>query len=205
MPGDRLEATVSVASGAYLTVESPGAVRVFPSPRGVPATSATDLSVAAGGSLWWLPGTLIPYRDARLDSRMYVRLEPGATFALLDILTPGRTAMGERAAYARLDLRTRIDVGDQPVLIERALLDPAERPNLFERATTAFRCSGTLILVGYEFPRDIELEARDVWLGADGGPELAIVRAVSPSAAALRSALVTLLDRIGRFPTAGAT
>ena len=196
LPGDRLEAMASVDPGACLTVAAQGAARVYPSPHGVFARASTDLAVAAGGSLWWLPGALIPYRAACFESRVHVRLEPGASFALLDVLTPGRVAMGECAAYTRLDMRTRIDVAGKPVLIDRALLDPAARPARFGGERDAFRCFGALTLVGYDLPPGLDHEPTDVWLGADGDRGLAIVRGVSRSAARLRDVLLALLDRI---------
>lgn len=196
LPGDRLHAAVTVDPGAELVVEAQGAVRVYPSSCGVAAEATTELTVASGGSLWWLPGALIPYRAARYASYLHARLEPGARFALLDILTPGRVAMGERNAYARLDLRTRIDVAGRPVLIERALLDPDRRPPGPGDDRDAFRCSGALTLVGYDIPADAIQESGDVWLGADGGPELAVVRGAARSAASLRTVLVSLLERL---------
>ena len=195
-PGDRLEASVTVGPGACLVVEAQGAARLYPSLHGEDAESRMELAVAAGGSLWWAPGVLIPYRDARLVSRVHAHLEAGARFALLDILTPGRIAMGERDAYSRLDLRTRIDIAGRPVLIERALLDPKKCPSWPGSDQDAFRCSGALTLVGYDIPHDAIQESDDVWLGADGGPDLAVVRGAARSAAALRRALLSLLERL---------
>ncbi len=195
-PGDRLEASVTVDPGACLVVEAQGAARVYPSPHGEDAESGTDLAVAAGGSLWWIPGVLIPYQDARLVSRVHAHLETGASIALLDILTPGRVAMGERDAYSRLDLRTRIDVAGRPVLIERALLAPEKRPSGPGSDRDAFRCSGALTLVGYDIAYDAIQDSDDVWLGGDGGPDLAVVRGVARSAAFLRRVLLTLLERL---------
>lgn len=196
LPGDRLHATVTVDRGAELVVEAQGAARVYPSPHGLVAEAKTDLTVADGGTLWWLPGVMIPYRAARYESHVQVRLEPGARFALLDVLTPGRVAMGERDAFARLDLRTRIDVGGKPAFIDRALLDPVNRPAPSVGERDDSRCFGALTLVGYELPAAAIPDPSDVWLGADGDARLAIVRGVSRSAARLRDIMLWLLERL---------
>ncbi|MGH2615676.1 MAG: urease accessory protein UreD, partial [Thermomicrobiales bacterium] len=162
----------------------------------VPAQCTTSLAVAEAGTLWWLPGTLIPYRDARYSAHRHVSLDEGSHFAALEVLTAGRTAMGESDAYARLDLRLRIEVGGTPVLIERAVLDPNARPRPFRGGQEQFRCSGSLILVGYELPPDVENCQDDVWLGADSGPRIAVVRGASRAAEPLRVALMSVLYRL---------
>ena len=103
--------------------------------------------------------------------------------------------MGKCDLYTRLDLRLQIDVAGRPVLIERAVLDPLERPRTFAGQGEAFRCSGTLILVGYPLPQ-VEIGSfDDVWLSADEGPDFAIVRGVSRSVESLRDALLAFLPR----------
>ncbi len=197
LPGDRLAIDVTVEHGAFLAVIGQGATKLFSTPHGFPAELTTSLMVGGGGALWWLPGPLIPYRDAVYAAATHVTLDEEARFALLEIITPGRTAMGEREAYTRLDLRLRIDVAGKPVLIERALRDPAARPWGFSSHQDEFRCSGALILVGYSVPGALDGCRDNVWLGADGDEKLAIVRGVSRDAAPLRDALISVLNRLG--------
>ena len=78
--------------------EAQGATRLYPS-RGGEAAAEIALRVASGGTLWWLPGELIPFRDAAYQARSVASLESGARLAWLEIITPGRLAMGERDAY----------------------------------------------------------------------------------------------------------
>ncbi|MBA3449864.1 MAG: urease accessory protein UreD [Chloroflexia bacterium] len=193
LPGDRLAIDVTVVEGASLSVVGQSATKLYPSPSGLPAELRTSLTVGAGGALWWLPGALIPFRDAVYTSRTHVTLHEGSRFALLEIITPGRMAMGECHAYASLDLRLRIDVAGKPVMIERTMLDPIARPPAFAADRQDLRCSGALVLIGYPVPREIENCRADVWLGADGGPNLAIVSGVSYSAEPLRNALESVL------------
>lgn len=143
-----------------------------------------------------MPGPLIPYRDAHLTSRLHVSLHEHARLALLEVIAPGRVAMGECDLYTRLDLRLQIDVAGRPVLIERALLDPIARPRAFAADREAFRCSGMLILVGYPLPRNLNSGDDSVWIGGDAGPDVAIVRGVSRAAEPLRDALLSVLARI---------
>lgn len=193
LPGDRLETDVSVADGAALTVLGQGATRIYPSEHGIAAASRMTLRVRGTGTLWWLPGPLIPFRDARFEARTHVLLDNASRFASMEVITPGRTAMGECNAYQRLDLRLRIDVGGRARLIERALLDPRERPTAIAGSQGAFTCSGTLIMIGYSAPSALDSPGDGLWLGADGGVELMVVRGLARAAEPLRKALLDLL------------
>ena len=103
--------------------------------------------------------------------------------------------MGERDLYSQLDLRLRIESAGTPVLIERTLLEPVERPLTMTGSRGRFACFGSLIMTGYPVPSIAECAGRDVWLGADGGYDLAVVRGVSLAAAPLQSALGALLQQ----------
>ena len=192
-PGERLEIDINVKEGASLVVSAQGATKVYASPHGTAAEAATTLRVGRGASLCWLPGELIPFRDASYAARTEVHLEEGARFALLDILTPGRTAMGEVHAYRQLDLRLRVASRGKPILVERALLDPKREPLTLIGSQGDVPCIGTLILAGYELPARIGHRDDDLWLAGDGDGVIGLVRALGRSAAGLRAALLAVL------------
>jgi urease accessory protein len=195
LPGDRLTAEVQVADGGALVVTGQGATRLYPSTNGGVAEARTSLTVR-GGTLWWLPGPLIPFRDACYEARTNVGLAEGSRFAHLEVITPGRSAMGERFAYQRLDLRLRINVDGRPRFVERTLLDPRERPLTAIGRQGEFPCAGSLVMMGYPVPSMPDYPSDDIWLGADGSPSLAIVRGLARSAEALREALLGMLRAV---------
>jgi urease accessory protein len=195
-PGDLLEIDVKVDDGAALTVCSQGATKVYSSPTGIASELRTSISVGRGGTLWWLPGALIPFRDARYLARTTVTVAAGARFALIEVVTPGRLAMGERDRYGQLDLRLRIETCGAPLLIERAVLDPLVRPLEMAGRRGQFACSGSLITIGYPLPSIDDLAVQNVSLGADGGGDLGVVRGLSWAAAPLQSALRAVLYQV---------
>lgn len=200
-PGDRLRAEIVVGPAACLVVRGQGALKAYPSPSGALARSETRLDVAEGGALWWLPGELIPFRDAVMEQETSVRLAVGSRLALLDLVTRGRLAMGERDAFARLDLRLRIERDGCPLLIERALLEPRRRSLSDPGAFGAFGCVGTLLLVGYGERSLAPPPAEDgVWLGAAGDDRWTLVRALGPAADATRQALLAVLSAVAATP-----
>jgi urease accessory protein len=185
-----------VNQGAALTVSGQSATKIYASTGGASSEVSTVLRVDRGATLWWLPGDIIPFRDAIYAARTEVFLDEGARFALLEIITLGRLAMGERDAYQRLDLHLRIDVAGKPVFIERSILDPRERPLSLIGSHGDFACSGLLVAVGYPVPPGSERCANDVWIGADGDRDLVVVRGLAQAAAPLREALRSLLTRM---------
>lgn len=192
-PGDRLETDVTVHEGAALIVSGQSATKIYASTQGVSSEVSTVLGVDRGATLWWLPGDIIPFRDAIYSARTRVVLEKGARFALLEIVTPGRLAMGERDAYHRLDMRLRIDVAGKLVLIERSVLDPRDQPLSSIGSHGHFACSGLLVAVGYPVPPDEVRCANEVWIGADGDRDLVVARGLAQAAAPLREELRSVL------------
>jgi len=195
-PGDRLDVEIRVNEGAALTVSGQSATKIYPSIRGLSSEVFTRLTVDRGATLWWLPGDIIPFRDAIYSTRTEVVLDEGARFALLEIIAPGRLAMGERNAYQRLDLRLRIDVAGKPVFMERSVLDPQERPLSLIGSHGDFAYSGMLVAVGYSVPPSPERCAKEVWIGADGNRDLVVARGLAQAVAPLREALHALLERM---------
>jgi urease accessory protein len=190
-PGDRLEIAVEVEDGAALSVAGQGATRLYPCPPGTAADARISLCVRGAGTLWWLPGFLIPFRDARYAARAEINLDEGAKLAYLEIVTPGRVAMGERFAFRRLDMRLRIVIGGRPRLVERTLLEPRDRPLDLRGSLGDFACAGALVLVGYQAPT--RCDAGDVWLGIGGSPALTVVRGLAQAVEPLRAALLGVL------------
>lgn len=195
-PEETLAATITVEHGAAVAILGQGATKIYPAGNGGIATAITELTVRDGGMLWWLPGELIPFRHARYVARTRAMLERGARFVLWDIITPGRTAMGESHAYTRLDLRFKVEVGGRAVLVERAVLDPVERPVDLVGSHARFACAGSLILFGYSWETSLGCCSADVWLGADSREGLTIVRGLAHAAQPLRDVFLSLLRNL---------
>jgi urease accessory protein UreH len=105
--------------------------------------------------------------------------------------------MGETQAYGWLDLRLRLEVAGTAVLIERAVLDPRERPVDVLGSQGNFPCAGSLFLFGYPFSAGGGSCSADVWLGADSSNGLTVVRGLAQASMPIRDAFHSILSNLG--------
>jgi len=105
-------------------------------------------------------------------------------------------AMGETYVYSRLDLRLRLEVAGQVTLIERAILDPVERPVDRIGGHGLFPYAGSLVLFGYALSADLGRCSAEVWLGADSRDGLTVVRGLARAAGPLRDAFLSILRNL---------
>jgi urease accessory protein len=133
--GDEIRLHVQVGRDACALLASQGHNRVYRSSLG----SATELvaNVEPGAFLALLPDPTVCFAGARYRQRTDVRLAAGASAVLLDVLTAGRGARGERWAFRRYSSELELRIDDRIVVQERTLLDQrhgsvAERMGRFD-------------------------------------------------------------------------
>jgi len=190
LPGDRLKIDISVGSGATLMVRGQGATKLFPSPHGISANVTVSLSVDAGGRLVYLPGELIPYRQAVLEQVTRIDVAQEGSIALGEILTPGRIAMGEEYQFTRLQLNVEALSANRLCLIERARLDPQRRPLPRVGRHGSYAIAGTLCLIGSDWwmPPSPLIPDMIRWAAADGAG-FRLIRFLGPTVQSVAAAM----------------
>ena len=194
LPGDRLLLDLDVGPGAMLCVRGQGANRVHPSRSGVAAVIENRLRVARGGLLVFLPGELIPYRMARLRQVTTIEVAEGGHLALVETLTRGREAMGERDVYSALDLRVRASYGGRPCLVERARIQPETDALASAGRHGPFAVSASLYLIGerWQLPAERHGGGAVVW-AIDAGEGYLLGRVLGPTTQAVGETMRCLL------------
>ncbi len=142
--GDHLSLDVEVAGGATALLSTQGANRVYRSPNG--CRNELEARVGEGALLAVVPDPTVCFSGARYAQAVDVRLADGASLALLDVVTAGRSSRGERWAFASYASRLRVSRLERALLDERWLLEPAHGP-LPERLGR-FDALATVVLVG---------------------------------------------------------
>ncbi|MBO1075629.1 urease accessory protein UreD [Roseomonas marmotae] len=99
--GDSLEISARLAESTGASLTTPAAEKVYRS-LGESTRLSTELEVAEGATLEWLPQETILFDGARLERRMRARLAPGARLLAAEMLVFGRVARGERLSHGAL-------------------------------------------------------------------------------------------------------
>jgi urease accessory protein len=163
--GDDAAMELTVGEGAICYAGSIGLARAFAGAARV----QQRLRVEDGGLLVWAPDPLACGRGADLVAETEVELAPGASLLLVDAISAGRPALGERWCFRRLRSSLRVRSGGQERLREQIDLRPEELP--VARHFGAVDAFGLLCALG---PR--ARSTRASWLagGPRTGPELTI-------------------------------
>lgn len=165
--GDAIDVTVEVEEGATLLLYTQSTTKVF---RGAASQS---IRAKVAGRLALLPDPVAAFEGASYTQRVEIELSGSGSCLVLDGVTSGRAAYGERWAMRRLELRTTVRQDGRTLALDALVLDPADGP-IGERAGR-FEALSTLLAVG--FPTAYLLEPPP-----PPTPDLAI--AVSPLARA---------------------
>lgn len=214
--GDEFETEIVARDGAQVHVTTPGATKIYRSPS-APSSHRLRIHAGPGTHVEYLPGPVIPYRDARFLEEVTLAAHPTATLVYGTILTPGRVAMGESHAYDVFFSRVTAQRDDgAPEFLDVTHLAPArvspKRPGLLGK----FDVLGTLHLLTAAVPaRALSdrlhslLQKQGEILG--GASELPFGRGVSirvlgpraePVAAALQAVLTAVRATLCRPPAA---
>ena len=142
--GDRIRLRVSLGCGASALIASQGHNRVYRSVSGSGSELRGD--VEQGALLVVLPDPTVCFARARYQQNTTIRLAPGGAAVIVDVLTAGRGACGERWAFERYAAELAVSIADRVLVHERTLLDSRHGP-LAERLGR-FDVLGTIVIAG---------------------------------------------------------
>ncbi len=115
--GDRLDVAINVGAGGRATIAAQAAERFYRTrTTDAPSHVRTQLTVAAGATLEWLPQETILFDRSALDRRLEVDLAEDARFVGVETLVFGRSAMGEIVGQGMLRDLFRVHRGDELLL-----------------------------------------------------------------------------------------
>ena len=142
--GDALRLRVRVGAAARAFVSTQAATKVY---RSDAATSvALDATVASGGLLVVWPDPVVCFAGGTYDQRQRVDLEAAASLVLVDGMSSGRRASGERWLFDRYSTRLTVRRDGAPVLFDSVRLAQDDGP--LAARMGRFDVLGTIALVG---------------------------------------------------------
>jgi urease accessory protein len=200
--GDRFAIDVVAGASAQLVVGTAAAEKIYRTSR-----DATDVSVKlelnAGATLRWLPQETILFDRARLNRRIDVEMEVGASLLLAEAVVFGRAAMGESVEQGELVDRWRIRVGGRLIFAESVRLTGTIAQKLAEPAAAAGGCAIATVLVLPGDDRRVEAVRAQTFCGEVGISAwngIAVARLCARDGAVLRHDLARLLAALDSGP-----
>lgn len=122
-----LELTIEAGAAAVLTTQS--STKAY---RGV-SSQRVRVRVAENGTALVVPDPTVPFRGADFTQSTTVELERTSSLALVDAVTAGRVAFGERWDATRIDSTLSISIDGSLALRDRVILPM--RPNGWAAST----------------------------------------------------------------------
>ena len=200
---DRLEVHVDVCGGGNALLTTPAATKVYRSPA--ESSVSQDLVLGPGCGLEWLPQETILFGGSRYRARTRVRLAPGARFTAWEIVTLGRRASGDDYDTGAARLETRIDVGEEPRLVERLAWDRAADESAPVLAAPWGLGGNPTLATYYAYPADADTLDRARHLigdceatGATLLDDLLVVRMLAGEVERVRTVLANLWQGLRR-------
>ncbi len=155
--GDNLQVSVTAGADTQVLVTTQAAEKIYRS-SGADCRIETDLCVANGAWLEWLPQETILFDGARLRRQTRVDLRTGGRLLAGEMTVFGRTASGERFSHGLLNDRWTVRVGGQRRWMDAVHLADAlsEALNAAAGFDGAVACA-TLIYVAPDSAQRLEL------------------------------------------------
>ena len=123
--GDVLHVSVQVEAGARALVTTPAANKLYRADsHGVAWSQRTELQVASGGVLEWLPQETIAFDGSRGEQHTAIELADDARCLGWEVLALGRPASRLPYVSGRIEQRFRLLRDGKPLWLERQPLDP---------------------------------------------------------------------------------
>ena len=138
--GDEIRLRADVTAGARGLLTTQASTKVYRSLR--PSRQSLEASVDADALLAVVPDPIVCFADADFTQTQRYDLHPDASLVMVDWITSGRHASGERWAFSRYESRFDIRRGSERIFFDALVLEPhidsvVERMGRFDVLLTA--------------------------------------------------------------------
>lgn len=202
--GDRLEIHLDLQLASEVLVTTPSAGKWYRSEH--EAQQVTQIQLAAGAHLEWLPQESIVFDHAHVRQQLHVELAPGATWLGWDITRFGRSASGEQFRHGQWRSQIEVWRAGEPLWIDRQQLTGGSRLLDSAYGLAGQPVIGTLAWVGQALTPLLVERARELWttLAAEGEagvtrlPQGLLCRYRGPSSSVARQWFMSVWDLLRR-------
>lgn len=146
--GDTIDLSMRVGPQAQAVLTTQASTKVYHARRGGPAKQVLRAKVDTEGLLVVWPDFITLFEDAAYEQEQTFALGKGASLVLLEVMTCGRLAMGERWAFDRYASRNTVEIKGVPAVIDSLVLDRQTAELTHPLRAGRFNAMATLHLIG---------------------------------------------------------
>jgi urease accessory protein len=121
--GDHISVRADVTTGARALLTTQASTKVYRSLR--PSRQSLTARVDAGALLAVVPDPIVCFADAHFTQTQRYDLHPDASLVVVDWMTSGRHAAGERWVFSRYESRFDIRRGAERIFFDALVLEPS--------------------------------------------------------------------------------
>jgi urease accessory protein len=146
--GDTIALDVALGESATCLLGTQASTKIYRSPAEVPCRQTLNVIVGAGATCIAAPHPVTCFKQARFVQRQRFDLASGSSLVLVDWLTSGRHASGERWEFDLYDSRTDIFVEGCHAFRDALRLTDADGPIAAFHRTGRFDCFAYAVVLG---------------------------------------------------------
>lgn len=150
--GDAVRLSVDIGPGAVGLLSTQASTKVYRSPAGT--SVALEATIGAGGLLVVVPDPIVCFAGSTYRQTQRYELAPAAGLVLVDWLSSGRHAAGERWAFDNYSSRTTIRCDGRLVVYDALSLSATDGD--LARRLGRFEVVGVVVLVGAALGADAD-------------------------------------------------
>lgn len=125
LDGDSLDISFDIGSESKAAITGQSYTKLFKMDR-YGAVQHTKINVMENGTLYYLPCPVIPFGGSDFKCVNEISLSHSSKFMLWDVVSCGRTGMGERFAFNKYHSRTLVSVDGKIIFVDNTRLIPKE-------------------------------------------------------------------------------
>lgn len=142
--GDQTGLEITLGAGARCFLGTQSSTKVYRNPLRLPCSHTTKADLGADAILVFAPEPVQAFADSHYSQRQEFHLAGGAGLVLLDWLTSGRAARGERWAFTHFESRNDVFLDGERAFVDPILLGSTATAERMGR----FNCLASLLLIG---------------------------------------------------------
>jgi urease accessory protein len=146
--GDQTSLNLRIGAGTRCFLGTQASTKIYRNPAALPSGHETHIQLDAGSLLVFTPDPVQAFAGSSYTQRQELHLAPDASLVLLDWLTSGRAARGERWEFSRFRSRNDVFVDARRVFLDSVLLSPEDGELSSTHRLGRFNCLAMLLLIG---------------------------------------------------------